>query len=887
MSSNVIKQVGRFWNNGGGTPDWADVGANTQRAYVANLSTDTGQYWWYRAGGRVGRNTAGTKRFRFYVTNTGTGSGSGGAGSRVPASVLKYTNEGSTGALFVGPNEGEWGWLNFTEPFLGDIAAGYAFGVASRDSGMSIGMVQAANPAISGSHNTWFYSRATDANGIPQNGYTSTENAGHMAIVMEGERNDPPNQPGVVVRSGGDTNQQPTMTAGFSDPNETLANGVAWDRLESHYHELWWGGQLRWKKLVTATSAERSARQSVIQVGVNGDTDSGLPANISIPLDTPYAYIVNHFDRGGLISVARQYDGIVLSGAAVDAPTSPATWVSSLSNPGSVVATYRNTGGLSANRIVVQLVNANGALIKESPGKTVSVAPGGALMMTWAETTFGTLAPDTLYGVKMSARATNNQWSGYSEVRWFTTNDRPTTPFISWPPENHVASTLPGLEAFTFDKAPGIAWASFELQTESGGAIGTYASAPVGNNGARYVSPAAFSSAIPGHGRYRFRVTSSDNYLTSDTSPWRYFRYAAVPSVTITSPTTSATISTAQPLVTWTTTGQVAYIVRLWMGGTMVYDTGEITSSVGQHQISSQSGWIGGERWNNGEIANVEVLVKDGTGLWGSASANDVKLQYPPIPELIITGEALSYPGIAGTHYIRITTSASSYPHQDFRGYHRRRVEVSGPGGAEIAGTSITLPVETNSGNLSFTDYAVHANTWYRYYQWQEVQLGADVIPSPEVSIDLMVSWYGVLLHSNADPTQPVWLKYGGPGGSWDPQVSETIIRRNVAMRGKRAALAVVSGHRELTASGEHTFITTEAMSAAEQLARLYRINDWQYKHLAPNGRPNGICRRDGRGGPRGVMYATMNISGTPFHQAETVNLDFEEYDYDPYAGVR
>ena len=98
-------------------------------------------------------------------------------------------------------------------------------------------MIQAATlnalPVADRPHNTWFYDRATDGSGIPQNGYTSTVNAGNLGLSLRARRTSPWNQPGAAVDERPGNSQTPTSDRQLQrDDNETLANGVAWDRLE-------------------------------------------------------------------------------------------------------------------------------------------------------------------------------------------------------------------------------------------------------------------------------------------------------------------------------------------------------------------------------------------------------------------------------------------------------------------------------------------------------------------------------------------------------------------------------------------------------------------------------------------------------------------------------
>lgn len=869
--------LGRQRTNNSG-PDYLGVGVNQQRVTLTNPMQHSKQVIISRIEAWVGR-TGGTNAIGRYGVFGVVDDGAHPGGVR-PDALLGSTDEFTASTVYVGSNGGALVGANLTTPVLLAASTRIAFGAGARQAPMGLSMAVAANI---NEPNESLYTRTISGTTLQTAAGSTYSNEGQVIMWALAEENVAPNQPGALVRSGGSTNQQPTITATFSDTNETLRNGVAWDRLEAHYTEVWWGGQRRWKKTAVATAGERNARQSSVQIGVGGDTDGGMPASISIPFDTPATVVHVHIDRGGEWSVARYDTFTIYSGGSVDKPTSPPAWVNVPSAPGNVTAIYRNTSGLNADRMQVQIYNSAGSLLGTSPLKTVSVAPNGTLNMTWVETGF-VIGDGTVYGIAVNARSTNGQWSGYGEKQWFRTNARPYVPSVYSPTEGAASSAFPDIGILAGDPDGNNPIVNVQIQTSGGVLVwsGTLLAPP-------YIVYPAVHGISPGYGTYRVRVQGADGYLESDWSAWRNFTVAAVPSVTITGP--SSPVATATPTLAWTAPTQTAFRLVAYnqITGQLVYDTGDVISSSQKTHTIDPAGypyWKNGYRWRNGDLLGFVVFVRNASNIWGQSAGWSVELSYPPIAGLIINGSAMAYTGIDGTHYAQITTSASTYPQGQFRGYHRRRVEISGFMGSEIAGTEIALPTSMSGGDTTFNDYHMKSNQWYRYTVWQEIAVGNDLLDSPSVSIDLMASWYGVILFSHADPMQPVWLKYGAAGGQWEPSVSESPIRRNIAIRGRRAPIAVVNGQRDANANGDHTFLTTDTLTAQEQLQRLYRIADWQYKQYAPNGRPNGICWREGRGGSRGLMYVTMDSEGKPLWQAEAVTLDFTEYDYDPYREV-
>lgn len=858
-------------------PDLAQIGANQQLVSHVWPNSPSGVFLAYSVSGYVGR-WGGAAVMRY-------GGWSASSSSAAPGTLLFRTEEISPTVNYMDGGGGQKltgrivdGSNNLTIVAIPSSQI-VALGAASRNAAAGIAMYQAS--AIN-QPNESFYRKGISGTTLQTASGSSASNEGQLALQLNGDYNVRPNRPGAITISGGASNQRPTVRAPFSDPNEKV-NGVDYDRLETYRMEVWWGGTRRSNDVYTATATERTGRYSQRQIAP------------TIPFDTPYSVFVFHRDRAGAESESRSYSGTIHSGAAVDTPTSPTGRTTTPTNPGGITAVYRSSGNISANAVRVRLVNTAGTPIATSAILSRTVSPNASTTVTWTQSGFGTQPDGTTRGVQMQARDTNGNWSSWSGTAWFSTNAAPNIPTVFNPPNGYVASTLQWLQFNVSD--PDQPWSDLtgevELRTSSGSLIDTVPMVPNPGGAHRLIADHdRVVAAITSYQQFTWRGRVFDGHLWSGWSSPTTYIYAAVPSVTITVPT-GPTISTSQPTLTWASDSYTHWRVRGYDGSRPVYDTGEIlgpNSSSGNHMVTPEVNWIGGERWNNGEEFQWEVLVRSSSGLWGSSGLLSLTLEYPPVDDLIIDGAAMALPSMSsGTHYNQITTSVTTYPEGQFRGYHRRRVAVDGLNGAEIPGTEITLPTETSAGATVLNDFHVISNQWYRYTMWQEIEVGNDVISSAEVSIDLVASWHGVVLFNNADPlASSVWLKFGGPGGNYEPQMHERMVRTSIGVRGRRAPIAAVTGQRVADPSGEYTFITTESQTAMEQLERLYQVNDWQYRHLSPNGRPNGICYRSGRGGSRGLMYVTLNdISERPFTPtAHVVDLSFEEYEFHPYAEV-
>ena len=160
------------------------------------------------------------------------------------------------------------------------------------------------------------------------------------------------------------------------------------------------------------------------------------------------------------------------------------------------------------------------------------------------------------------------------------------------------------------------------------------------------------------------------------------------------------------------------------------------------------------------------------------------------------------------------------------------------------------------------------------------METGLDTIPSETVYTEAMVSFRGTLLHMPFDPLNNyVWLKYGEMGGRYEPSrehgmaiTSETDLNGDVHN--------YVAGKPTVSPSGAYTFLTgrtSESPTAMQQLDTLYRMFVYQNPKFSPDGRPHGLCWREGRGGRSGRQYVmlmnwrdTTTMGGT-----QAVELEF------------
>lgn len=857
-------------------PDFAAAGADEQIVSLTHPQSDsrhlilTGMGTW---AGRTSGTPVGRLGFWYVV------GGEGHPGGVRPSALGASTGEISPSAGYTGSDGGQYyDNINFPSPVLLAPDTAIAVGAASRNGTLGVSMIAAADID---QPNESVYRKSISGTVMQSADGSAFTNEGQLLIWVNAEENVAPNQPGDVVRSGSSNTRRPTFAASFSDDNETLRNGWAWDRLEQYSYEVWWGGQRRDFGTRTAESWERTGRKSEHQIGVD------------VPFDTWCTYFIRHIDRGGKVSAARSHDFIVRSGASVDTPSSPPAFVNIPTAPGNIVATYRSSGGLNADRMVARLVNANGAKIADSAQKSVSVAPNSDLTMTWAESGFS-LSAGNLYGMQVSARDTAGNWSGFGETRWFRANSGPTIPWTNEPTVGYVGSVLPDL-VVTVTHPDGLPIHSVEVQLQQFGGgswqnLGTRFATWIPGTDQFRVPVSSYSSLIPGHGVFRIRSLASDYHLYSggtatwangSWSNWRQFEYAAVPDVAITGPTSP--IATMRPTINWTAPIQAAWRVTLWSSPeqAFVYDTGEQVGTVRSHTIAGAGQyWINNYQWSNGDGLYAKVWVRNAAGIWGSATDRYLVLEYPPIAELAISGSAQSLSGVDGTQYVSLSTSASTYAQDQFLAYVWDRQEITGFQGSLVPGTWTRIKREQNSGDLSLMDFNLKSHQWYRYYLSQEVRVGNDVIMSPPVSIDLMVSWSGTILHMPFDPLNHfVWLKYGEAGGRYEPQRRRTALLSPVQTVNRRAPHDYSGRNRVVDPSGTYTFINHDGQTALQHLDTLNRLYNAQFADASPDGRPHIMCWREGRGGPDSVLYVRLVdfIDRHGMGRTQVVDLQFEE----------
>ena len=843
MSGPVVR-FGRYRTSP--DADIAEITSGQQLAYVADATSQT--LIVYRLGMWAGKDTGSP------TSRIGLGSYTGSA----PGALLTVTGAMIPTATMIDVTGGQ--------SLVGDVSPvslppdRYAMVATSQGGTLGISMRQAG--AITGQVEL-FWRKSGLASTMPTDpigGTASTE--GHLAIWAEAEANVAPNAPGALAPSGNvpATSLVPNLTATFSDANETLNNGAAFDRLERLHIQVVRvsDNAMLWDYEQPASSTEQANKRS-----------QRLYAGSALAYNVAYTYRVRHQDRVGAWSAWASTTFTLQSLAAVERPTNPAGFETAL-QPGPITAVYRHANGLSSNAAQARLLASNGTVLVTGPITATTVAPNGTISLTWASTGIGNLNYGGRYGMQVRARDTAGTWGEWSPASIFWENAPPDIPTQVWP-SGLTTSARPLLSAKLSDpdaEHPASSLTAFvEILNASNTVLATRTAtynAATGKHEYQTTSTDLASFATYRHLWYAYDGTLYSGGATSAASASRSGTasvvYAQGPTVTITAP--SSPVGTTTPTVTWTNTftgggTKQSHRVRLYRpaDNATVYDSGTVAGTGTSHTLSNAN-WIG-ELWNNGETFTLVVTVTDSNGLTSDSAGRSLTLSYTPPATLSLDGAPVALPGGAGTHAVRLSWQSSEVATGQFVAYEVWRVQLSGVG-EPILATRVRLARITASTATALLDAEVTAGTRYRWELSQVVQQGYDTVASAPGQWTGSVNFDGLVLHQPFDPIgHVVHLRYGPADGRYAPELTltqgmrfETTITSGVA----RAAFFAPGHAHDL--SVEVGLLTDEYGTAAEKLEHLAMI--FHAQNGDEDGRPHIVCWRDGRGGPHGRLYGVL-----------------------------
>lgn len=963
MSGTAIR-IGRYRTASG--PDLAVVYWDEQVASFTSPASHASQLILYKGGTWAGRYQgvpAGRIGLHWAATDANS------PGGKRPGGVAAYTNTFSPTVAYTGANEGEYIEAALTTPFLTE--PNYAYTVSVMNSAASpaiLGVAMFQASAISET-NEWFY-RKDNSGTIPVDaGGSATSNEGQLVAWFEGEANVKPNTPTALSPSGSNLliGTKPTLTANFSDPNETLNNGVAWDKLTSTKVTIRTGsatGTIVWQTTYDNSSAEQSARKSTVTCGatlsygttyyytVEHKDRAGQWSNIAStsfsiksPNAAPYApdqlspsgtntgtltplLSMRHRDPEGQATsmvhmqvrrkssqailldkswsasvahngyVNRTYDGSslaydtsyefrgrtmdtvgawgtwsgwttfsIMSLSGVGVPSSPVGYQGS-QTPANIVAKYTHTNGVASNAFKVALYNENDAYIAGTGWIAKSVANNANVTITWAETGFGAMPWAAIRSIRLLSRDTNNVVAtAWSPSAQFNINAPPSVP-SGLSPNGPSFGSRPLLVVTNIsDFDPVHPKSSLIVKAVLTTSAGTFTRTMPWNNAMQRWEYQTTSTDLPTQGSTvnQWQVYAGDGIVWSGgttveanaaKSGVATFVYANVPNVVITGPA-SPTQSTT-PTLTWTSSeAQQNYRVYGYMGGSLIYDSGVVTTGITSHTISPTK-FLLNEQWNTGETIAFEVVVTSTLSLTGTSPQVSILLQYDLPPSLTLAGSPAILPQTRQSNAVELWHDPTTVSAGAFEGYVWRRTDLD-PNGSPIAGTTVVLAVIMDPSVTQFLDASVVSGQSYRWSVTVRERRGNDIVESSPSTYTGKVEWKGVVIHAPSDPLNTAVEFFWGAknvdysvNNEWVGPVSEY-----ESIQGGRLLSFAPVVNRD--ARGSFTLRDGPDATAAQRMETLNYL--LRYQRGAVDAMPHTVCWRSGRGGINGIIYGAIEAS--------------------------
>jgi hypothetical protein len=255
---------------------------------------------------------------------------------------------------------------------------------------------------------------------------------------------------------------------------------------------------------------------------------------------------------------------------------------------------------------------------------------------------------------------------------------------------------------------------------------------------------------LASYGAYRWDASAFDGTLYSGETTvagsrtWSgeaTFTYAQGPTVTMVAPLDGDTLTASSLAVSWTTTNQAKYRVRLYADGgtTALYDSGLTVSGTSSHNIPS--GYI-----QNGSAYDLVVDVEDTLALTGSSGIVDLSASFTPPAELTnVTAVATSTVG-TNPWDTAIVVSWDQTADPAFTSYLITRVAASGPDAAPTLVARITAATAT-----SWTDFTPVSGVEYTYVVAQTSNASGEEIGSYGVNASATATFGGIMLTAAGD----------------------------------------------------------------------------------------------------------------------------------------
>jgi hypothetical protein len=728
------------------------VGSGYVRACVFNSATQN--VWVHTMGGWIRKSGATNSTVRFGLYSTSSNNPATRLGHTSSLSVTSTSMASRTAAVSVTDASPLQTAIKLASGSL------YAIAILSTTASTDHSMVVAS--AITAT-NEQFYNRSGLSSMPAPFGSYSASTEGHMTVWAEGYLNVKPEVATGLSPSGTINDTAPSFVATFQDLNgaygTSSGNGVdTGDRMTKYAIQVRTSGSAtadRWDATYTATGVEQS--NNAIARAYGGST---------LTRGTTYEWRIRFYDEFNEAGDWTAWTSFLPADLGyVTTDGNPTGKVED--NSPDFEGRWTHQSGTSTNAVQIRLYDGSGVLLQDSGtiSKTVtsSASPGTLFTITWAQSTFADLTWGAAYQYEIRGRDTSNVWSNYSTPkRSFTTNAAPSTPASLSPSASTIYTSYPLLTCQATD-------------VDDTTATGLVVSARIKNNSGTVLYTRSMTYST-GNARWEYQTTATDlaSYATYKWDARSYdgtlysggvtsvgsavyssegtFVYAQGPTVTMSSPTDGSTVTTSALTVTWTTTNQVQYRVRIYPdgGATALYDSGWTVSGTSSHNVPS--GYIA-----NGVSYDLVVDVEDSTPLTGSSGIVDITASFtPPATLTNVTTSAIKTVG-TNPWATAVSVSWDQSSDANFVEYIVRRSAETGPDMPEVILARITAQTTT-----TFTDYTPASGVEYTYSVSQVSSTSGEEIESLRESSSVEVTFGGVVLTavgSSASTTQAA-LRY-------------------------------------------------------------------------------------------------------------------------------
>ncbi len=682
--------------------DFGIIGTNVARGCIFDSLTST--IIAFRGGFFGGRYDSGTPSSRVVIRST--------SGAN-PTARLGYTNTISPSTQMTSVANGAMYQASLTEPLLLRSGSKYFLEITSAGARLGHSMQQASR--ITATYEDFYQQNITSSLSPTTYGGVSIGTQGHLTVWVEGDINEAPNVPGSVTPSGFVSTLTPTLSATFSDANETLSNGTAWDVVKQYQVQVRLSGSSStlWDYTGSATSGQQSAK--LVSLTYGGTT---------LSYGSTYETRWRMSDLADAWSSWSAWTSFTINpGGTLAIPTSPSGKQTTLT-PGPFTAGWSHVSSLAANRVQIRLMQGE-AVVATSAELTLSptVSAGSNISISWATSGFasGTLAWGIAYGSQMRARDTSGVWSPWSASLSFNTNAYPNTPSEVYPSSGGLPiSALPLLtySGSDPDDAASTLTPTFEITRADATVVTRTGSWDSALGRFKYQ---VTSTDIPSYQTFTWRGKLSDGTLESGWSVSSSIIYGAGPTVTVSSPSVGATVTVANPSISWSTSGQVSYRLYVYRSSDdlLVYDTGSVTSAASSVVVPSGT-------LRNGTSYYVVVAVTNSVPLTGYSPAVTFTVSYTSPAALVnVTAAArrIGYDSVPTA--IDVGWTSPDLPQSRLQKISIRRREAG-----TDSSTAVTLAEISSINQNTFTDYRPRSGVSYVYSVSYFEIIGADVVES-------------------------------------------------------------------------------------------------------------------------------------------------------------